>query len=204
MKIDPANLEWKEAHELLVSTVMPRPIALVSTIGEDGVFNVAPFSFFAPVATKPMLVGFETGWKKDGRKKDTLVNIEFSRDFVINVVDEALAEAANQASGNYPSYVDEFKEVGLTTVKADIVKPPMVAESPINLECRLVQILEFGDAPRRASFIIGEVVRVHIKDELHVSDEMLVSGWKAVGHMGGELWCRTRDIFELKRANPLV
>ena len=83
MKIDPKNLEWKEAHELLVSTVMPRPIAFVSTISEDGVLNVAPFSFFAAVATKPMLVGFTTGWEESGQKKDTLVNIEFSKDFVV-------------------------------------------------------------------------------------------------------------------------
>ena len=94
--------------------------------------------------------------------------------------------------------MDKFKEVGLTSVKADIVKPPMVAESPINMECRLVQILEFGDAPRRASFIIGEVVRIHIQDELHVSEEMQVSEWKAIAHMGGELYCRATDVFEIK------
>ncbi len=198
MKIDPKNLEWKEAHELLVSTVMPRPIAFVSTISEDGVLNVAPFSFFAAVATKPMLVGFTTGWKESGQKKDTLVNIEFSRDFVVNVVNEAIATAMNQASEGYPSHVDEFKEVGLTPAKSDIVKPPMIAESPISMECRVVQILEFGNPPRRASFIIGEVVRVHIKDELNVGDDMQVSEWKAIAHMGGELFCRATDVFEMK------
>jgi len=98
MKIDPVNLEWKEAHELLVGCVVPRPIAFVSTIGQDGVFNVAPYSFFSGVAVKPMLVGFSAGWKRDEQKKDTLVNIEFSRDFVVNVVNETLAEAMNQAS----------------------------------------------------------------------------------------------------------
>jgi len=204
MKIDPVNLEWKEAHELLVSCVVPRPIAFVSTIGQDGVFNVAPYSFFAGVAVKPMLVGFSAGWKEDGQKKDTLVNIEFSRDFVVNVVNETLSEAMNQASRNYPSYVDEFKETGLTPVKADIVKAPMVAESPINMECRLVQILKFGNLPRRNSFIIGEVVRVHIKDELYVNDEIQMSELKAIARMGGELYCRTRDIFEMKRPVPLI
>ena len=204
MKIDPVNLEWKEAHELLVSCVVPRPIAFVSTIGQDGVFNVAPYSFFAGVAVKPMLVSFSAGWKRDGQKKDTLVNIEFSRDFVVNVVNETLSEAMNQASRNYPSYVDEFKETGLTPVKADIVKAPMVDESPVNMECRLVQILKFGNLPRRNSFIIGEVVRVHIKDELYVNDEIQMSELKAIARMGGELYCRTRDIFEMKRPVPLI
>ncbi len=199
MKIDPANLDWREAHDLLAGAVVPRPIALVSTVGEDGVFNVAPFSFFAAICPKPMLVGFSPSWKRDGRKKDTLVNIEFSKDFVINVVTETLAEPMNQASYPYPSDVDEFKETGLTPVKADIVKSPMVAESPVNMECRLVQILEFGDAPRPSSFIIGEVVRIHIKDELYSNGAIQMSELKAIARMGGDLYCRTTGIFEMKR-----
>ena len=109
----------------------------------------------------------------------------------------------DQASKNYPSYVDEFKEVGLTPVRADIVKPPMVAESPINMECRLVQILEFGDTPRRTSFIIGEVVRVHIKDELYINDEIEPSKLKAIGRLGGAFYYRTTDIFEMRRPDKL-
>ena len=202
MKIDPVNLDWIDSHELLIGAVVPRPIAFVSTIGEDGVFNVAAFSFFTAIAAKPMLIGFGVGRKRDGQKKDTLVNIEFSRDFVVNVVTETLAEAMNQASANYPSYVDELKEVGLTPVKADIVKTPMVAESPINMECRLLQILEFGDLPRRGSFIIGEVVQVHIKDELFKNGDIQMSKLKAIARMGGELYCRTTDIFEMKRPDP--
>jgi len=204
MKIDPANFEWREAYELLASAVVPRPIAFVSTIGEDGIFNVAPFSFFTVIAARPMLIGFGVGRKRDGQKKDTLVNIEFSRDFVVNTVTETLAQAMNQASANYPSHVDEFKEVGLTPVKADIVKPPMVAESPINMECRLLQILEFGDLPRRGSFIIGEVVQVHIRDEFCINNEIQMSKLKAIARMGGELYCRTTDIFEMKRPDPFA
>ena len=131
MKIDPANLGWKDAHELLVGAVVPRPIAFVSTVGEDGVFNVAPFSFFAGVSVKPMLVGVSFGTRRDGSKKDTLVNIEFSKDFVVGVVTEELAEAMNQSSADYPIDVDEFQEVGLTPAKSDLVKSPMIAESPV-------------------------------------------------------------------------
>ena len=199
MKIDPANLDWRDAHILAVGAVVPRPIAFVSTIGEDGVFNVAPFSFFSAIANKPMLIGFTVASKRDGQKKDTLVNIEFCRDFVLNVVTESLAEAMNQTSKDYPIDVDEFKEIGLIPVEADIVKSPMVGESPINMECRLVQILEFDDAPRRSSFIIGEIVRLHIKDELYINGEIQMSELKAIGRMGGDLYCRTGDIFEMKK-----
>ncbi len=198
MKIDPVNLDHGDSHELLASAIVPRPIAFVSTVGEDGVFNLAPFSFFAPVCVKPALVSFCVGWKRDGQKKDTLKNIEFAKEFVINMVDETLAEAMSEASYSYPSNVDEFKEVGLTPVTADLVKAPMVGESAVNMECRLVQILEFGKAPRKASFIIGEVLRVHAKDELCVNGEIQSSKLRAIGRLGADLYCRTTDIFEMK------
>jgi flavin reductase (DIM6/NTAB) family NADH-FMN oxidoreductase RutF len=199
MNIDPVNLEWRQAYELLTSIVVPRPIAFVSTIGEDGVFNVAPFSFFSGICVAPMLVGFSVGRKRDGQKKDTVVNIEFSKDFVINVVTEPLAEAMNRAAGDYPSDIDEFEETGLTPVKADMVKPPMVGESPITMECRLEQILEFGNAPRLNSFIIGSVVRVHINNDLYAADKQRASQLKAIGRLWLSSYCRTTDTFEMKR-----
>jgi len=199
VKIDPANLNRKEAHELLVGAVLPRPIAFVSTVGPDGVFNVAPFSYFTAMSTLPAVIGFGVGPRTGGGKKDTLVNIEYAKDFVINVVHEALAEAMNTASGEYPSNVDEFQVSGLTPVHSDLVKSPRVAESPVNMECRLIQILEFGEAPRVNSFIIGEVLRVHVKDELLVGDVIKASRLKAIGRLGEDLYCRTMDIFEMKR-----
>ncbi len=199
MKIDPANLDRKSAHEIMVGSALPRPIAFVSTIGPDGVYNLAPFSFFIPMSVKPAIVGVGIGRKGDGKEKDTLVNIEFSKEFVINLVTEEMAEAMNQTSGEYPSHVDEFKEAGLTPVKADLVKAPRVAESPVNMECRLLQVLEFGEFPRINTFVIGEVIRVHVKDEFWRNGEILSSKLKAIGRMGGDLYCRTRDVFEMKR-----
>ncbi len=108
----------------------------------------------------------------------------------------------NVTSAPYPYEVDEFKEAGLTAVKADLVKAPMVAESPINMECRLTQILEFGEAPRTNSFIIGEVLRLHVKDELCANEEIQMSKLKAIGRLGGrgaDLYCRTSDSFEMSR-----
>ena len=199
MKIDPVGLDSREIHELMVGCVTPRPIAFVSTIGEDGVYNVAPFSFFTLLSMHPPVVGFAIGRKRGGSKKDTLVNIEFSRDYVINVVSEAIAPAMNQASGDYPSHVDEFKEAGLTPVASDLVKPPRVAESPIQIECRLMQIMEFGVFPRIHNFIVGEVLAVHVQDDLIVDGVIKSDRLKAVGRLGEDLYCRTGDLFEMKR-----
>ena len=200
MKVDPADLNRRDSHELITSVIVPRPIAFVSTIGEDGVFNLAPFSAFTSLALKPALIGFSIGWRRNGEKKDTLRNIEFSKDFVINVVDETLAEAMNQTSVEYASNVDEFKQAGLTPAKSDIVKAPMVAESPINMECKLSQILEFGEAPDGSQVVIGEIVLIHIKDELWSGAYVEPSKLKAIGRTGGlDGYCRSTDIFKMQR-----
>jgi len=203
MKIIPANLNKRDSHELLMSAILPRPIAFVSTVGEDGIYNVAPFSCFAPIGMKPALVCLQISWKRDGRKKDTLMNIEFTKDFVVNAVDECIAEAMNQASADYPSNADEFKEVGLTALKSDLVKAPKVGESPINMECKLTEILEFGEVPTGGHVVIGEVVLVHVKDELWSGDQIDISKWKPIGRLGGQLYCRMTDIFEMRRPDYL-
>ena len=199
MKIDPTKLDRKAAHELLVGTALPRPIAFVSTIGERGVYNLAPFSFFIPMSVKPAIVGIGIGRKRDGAKKDTLVNIELTKDFVINLVTEALAEPMNQTAGEYPPEVDEFRVAGLNPTRADFVKSPLLAESPVNMECRLLQILEYGKFPRINNFVIGEIIQVHVKDEFWGDGEIQSSKLQAIGRMGGDQYCRTRDVFEMKR-----
>ncbi|MFC1861977.1 flavin reductase family protein [Chloroflexota bacterium] len=199
MKIDPRDMDGTELHRLFMSVVVPRPIAFVSTIGENGIFNLAPFSSFGVMALSPALIYISIARKRDGRKKDTLVNIEFSKDFVVNIVDENLSEAMNQSSAEYPSDTDELKEVGLTPIKADIVTSPMVVESPVNMECKLLKIMEFGDLPKRNSVVIGEVVQVHVRDGLYVDGKIQVSALKALGRLGGNLYCRTTDIIETER-----
>ena len=203
MKVDVSGLRQRELHRLLMSAVVPRPIAWVSTVGEDGRFNLAPFSAYTTVSIMPAMVGFSVAPTRDGRKKDTLRNIEATRDFVVNVVTEDLAEAMNVTSAPYPREVDEFKEARLTAVPADLVKAPVAAESPINLECRLTQALEFGGAPRISYFVIGEVLRVHVKDELCVDGEIQMPELKAIGRLGGgigsDMYCRTSDSFVMGR-----
>jgi len=199
MKIIPERLSKRDSHELLMSAILPRPIAFVSTVGEDGVNNVAPFSCFAPIGMKPALVCLQISQKRDGQKKDTLRNIEFAKDFVVNAVDASMAEAMNQASADYPSDVDEFKEVGLTALKSELVRAPRVGESPISMECKLLQILEFGETPTASHVVIGEVVLVHVRDELWAGDQIDISKWKPIGRLGGQLYCRMTDRFEMRR-----
>ena len=203
MKTGMSGLRQRDSHRLLMGAVVPRPIAWVSTVGEDGVFNLAPFSAYTTVSIMPAMVGFAVAPTRDGHKKDTLRNTEATKDFVVNVVTEALAAAMNVTSAPYPREVDEFREAGMTAVPADLVKAPMAAESPINLECRLTQMLEFGGAPRISYFVIGEVLRIHVKDDLCVDGEVQTSELNAIGRLGGgigsDMYCRTSDSFAMGR-----
>lgn len=197
MKIDPRKMDFRAAHHLGVGAFVPRPIFLVSTVGANGVLNVAPFATANRLSHKPLIVGFEVNTRRDGGRKDTLNNIEYSKEFVLSAVDEPLAEAMNKASADCPPSVSEFKEAGLTPVSADIVKAPLVGESPINFECKLVQILNFGEPPRVCSFVIGEVVLAHVRDGLWVNGDIDSRKLKAIGRLEPALYCRTTDLFEL-------
>lgn len=201
MIIDPSNLNRQDSAHLLADIVVPRPIAWVSTLDEAGTFNLAPFSTYIHLSTKPMIIGFSSVPFRDGRKKDTLVNIESTGEFVINAVTEDLAEAMNVTSTPYSSDVSEFEKGGLTPEKADLVKAPMVAEAPVNMECRLNRIIVFGEAPLTTSFIIGDVLRIHIKEGFYNTDTGRVSGLRPVGRLGGngDLYLRASDIFEMER-----
>jgi flavin reductase (DIM6/NTAB) family NADH-FMN oxidoreductase RutF len=197
MEIKPENLGRRDMHELLTAMIMPRPIAWVSTVSQRGIFNVAPFSMFANVCLKPPVICLGIGWGRDGRKKDTLGNIEWSEDFVVNIVDETLAEPMNVTGGEYPQEVDEFQIAGLTPMKSKIVKAPFVGESPMNMECALKQIIRFGESPDGGSLILGEIVLFHLKEELYVDGQIQLSKLKHIGRLGGRFYCRTGDRFEM-------
>ncbi len=203
MKIEPENLSWLELHDLLGTVIAPLPVLLVSTIGDDGIYNAAPYSFVAPVCSKPPIICVSIGLRK-GQKKDTLRNIEFSRDFVINVVDEAMIRKAVQASADYSGDVDEINEVGLTALSSEKVKSPRVAESKASLECRLVQKSEIiegrEDGEGLRAIVFGEVVMAHVKDELWVTGKVDPSKLGVIGRLADSLYCRTGDIFEMKRS----
>jgi flavin reductase (DIM6/NTAB) family NADH-FMN oxidoreductase RutF len=202
MKIVPGDMARKDFYNMLMAAIHPRPIAWVSTVGADGVFNLAPFSFFQAVSAKPPVVCFSVASKRDGRIKDTLRNVESGKDFVLNTVNEDLAEVMNQTSAEYPPEVDEFKETGLTPIKSDLVKSPRVAESSINMECQVNQIIQYGQSPEFGNLIIGDVVCMHVKDEYCVDGQ--VDGWKLnnIGRLWGKYYCRITDTFEMTMPGP--
>jgi flavin reductase (DIM6/NTAB) family NADH-FMN oxidoreductase RutF len=200
MKFDLADLDFVESQRLILAAVVPRPIALVSTVGENGIYNVAPYSNYGVLSMKPAVVYIGVGLKRRMRqRKDTIINIEFSKDFVLNVVNEALAEAMNQSAAEYDSDVSEFVETGLTALKSDLVKSPRVAESPISMECTLKEILRFGDSLDLMEIVLGEVLRIHIQDHLWDAKTREIHEFNAIARLGGDLYCRTTNAFEMKR-----
>jgi flavin reductase (DIM6/NTAB) family NADH-FMN oxidoreductase RutF len=202
MNIETANLDRQTLHDLLGCSISPLPIAFISTVGQSGTYNAAPFSFVAPVCSKPPIICVSFGLRK-GQKKDTVRNIEFSRDFVVNTVDESLIKQAIKASADYPPEVDEIKKVGLTALRGEKVKSPWIAESKISLECRLVQkiamIEQFQDGQGSNAIIFGEVVFAHIKDEVLVNGKIDPMRLGLIGRVGQDLYCRTVDTFKLER-----
>ncbi|GGK23778.1 hypothetical protein GCM10010965_15730 [Caldalkalibacillus thermarum] len=188
------ELSGKECYQLLNSLVTPRPIAWVSSLSAEGVVNLAPHSYFTVVCTYPPMIGFSAGGPKD-----TPRNILATKEFVVNVVTEELTERMNLTAVEFPPEVSELEEVGLTAESSRFVRVPRVKESPMHMECRLVDIHEYG--PRPAYFIIGEVLAFHIDPQVTRNGKVDPALLKAVGRMGGAYYTRTTDYFELPRVS---
>jgi len=205
MKIDPTQTDVFKNFDLQHNCIVPRPVFLVSTVSVTGVYNVAPFSYFAAVNFYPPTLCFSV-MRRDGMKMDTLRNIEASHDFVVSVVTHSLAGPMHQSSAAYPPDVSEFIEVGLTPLKSEKVKAPSVAESPVNMECTLIKIIEVGEMPYRASIVIGETVLYNIKDEFCTNGIVDLSRARLVGVLGGDMYAATYgcmgDIFRMIRPTP--
>jgi flavin reductase (DIM6/NTAB) family NADH-FMN oxidoreductase RutF len=146
--LDPNQHYPRDIYKMMVGAIVPRPIAFVSTISREGVLNLAPFSFFTAVSANPPVVCFAPMIRGgDGSRKDTLNNVEATKEFVVSIVSEDFAAKMNVCSGEYPPEVDEFELSGLTPVPSDCVRPPRVAVSRINMECRLVQVVHVQEFP---------------------------------------------------------
>ena len=183
----------------MIGSIVPRPIAFVSTVSANGIRNLAPFSFFNGVCSNPPIILFSTVIRKDGSHKDTLNNVEATREFVVNIVSEEFAQKMNITSGEFPPDVDEFIESGLTPVPSDLVKPPRVKESKISMECSLAQLVTFGGGPGGGCTVFGRIVRFHIADELFNDFRIDPDKLGVIGRMGGPTYTRTRDRFEMIR-----
>jgi len=198
--IDPAQLEYNDIYKLMIGIIVPRPIAFVSTIDAAGVRNLAPFSYFTACGSNPPVVCFSTSVRAGARShKDTLRNVEATGEFVVNVVSEEFAAQMNATAAEVPPEVDEFVLSGLTPLASDLVKPPRVAESKVQMECRLHQIVTVSEKPGGGILVLGEVLRFHVLESLLDGYRIDPDKLNAIGRMGGPNYVRTHDRFEMQR-----
>lgn len=191
------DLTGQQAYELMANLIVPRPIAFVSTVSREGRRNLAPFSYFMPGGTNPPTLCFCPILAGGGRKKDTLVNIEDTGEFVVNLVDRAMAEGMNATSGMYSSDIDEWPLSGFSSAECLSVRPPRVQESPASFECRLLQAAFTGQDAGGGVFVIGEVVAAHVRTDLLQPD----SRFLPISRLGGPDYIdlATGEIFGMDR-----
>ncbi len=194
MVIDPSTLSPGAMYRWMIGAIVPRPIAFVSTVDAGGRTNVAPFSYFLPITSRPPLVGVAIG-PREGEPKDTLKNVRAGGDFVVNVVDEPLAARVVQASGDWPEEQSEFELTGLTAVPSEVVRSPRVAESPVSFECRLHQEVPLGEAV----LVVGEIVRIHAAERVLTEGRVDIEKLRPVGRLGGDGYSIVREVMHLAR-----
>jgi flavin reductase (DIM6/NTAB) family NADH-FMN oxidoreductase RutF len=200
MIIDVSQSDVVSVYQALVGVVNPRPIAWVTTIDGEGRVNLAPFSFFNAFGANPPVVVFSPTLRRDGTRKDTLINLEIVPEFVLNAAVEDLAEKMNATAKELPRGQSEAEYAGLTLQPSARVRPPRVAESRVHLECRVRQIISIGDGPIAANLVIGEVLLIHIDDSvLDTSGRVDPRKLKTIARLGGDHYCRSTDLFEMER-----
>lgn len=202
MNVVPAQLSHRDFYRILIGCVAPRPIAWVSTLDRQGRPNLAPFSFFNVLSSKPPLLGFSPGLRligNESHEKDTLRNIRETCEFVVNVVTFDQAEKMNLSSGEYDHAVNEFELAQLTPAASEKIKPPRVAESPVSFECRLDRIIDFGTEWPSSSLIVGEIVSVHLEERVLKDGRLDLNALDLIGRMGGNQYTRTTQRFEMER-----
>jgi flavin reductase (DIM6/NTAB) family NADH-FMN oxidoreductase RutF len=200
MQIDVAKAQPQEVYQALIHVVVPRPIAWVSSVDPLGQANLAPFSFFGAFGSSPPVVIFSPVLRRDGGQKDTLLNVQATGEFVLNAAVDALAQQVNLTSRELPHGQSEAELAGLHLVPSTLVRPPRVAESPVHLECKVLQILPIGSGPGAANLVIGEVLLFEIDDAV-LDDRGQVDPAKlrAIARLGGDSYCRVTDLFEMRR-----
>ena len=201
MIIDPANQSFSENHKLMIGSIVPRPIALVSTISKGSINNVAPFSYFNGVCSNPPTIMFAPARRGyDGKTKDTLNNIRETNEFAINIVSEEIVEPMVACSTDYSDEVDEFKISDFTPIQCDKILAPRVEESKVVFECKLNTIIEIGPSKPGGGFVvIGEIVLFHINDDVFKDGKIDLYSLNPVGRLSGNNYSRVFDSFEVKR-----
>jgi flavin reductase (DIM6/NTAB) family NADH-FMN oxidoreductase RutF len=195
--IDPSDLDPQSMYKLLIGSVVPRPIAWTSTMSRDGVYNLAPFSFFTVASRQPPMLCISVGpppevEESECSTKDTLSNIEETEEFVINIVSLALSNMMYESSKNHPPEADEFEKTGLTPAHCEVVKVPRVEEAGVSMECVLERVLPLGTD----HLIIGEMLCFHLRDELYEDGRIDIAALNPLGRLAGN-YTKVETIFEL-------
>ncbi len=203
MILDPDAVSTSDVYKVLISAIVPRPVAWVSTLGVDGVANIAPFSFFNGVTSRPPTISLAIGsrsWNGEVVSKDTLRNIEETREFVVHVTTEPLVEVVNRSAAEFPPDVSESAELGLTPVPSVKVRPPRILESPVALECVLDRVVRVGDPPA-TGLVLGVVVAVHVDESVWnpASGAVDYERLRPAARLGGRFWARAGEAFALER-----
>jgi flavin reductase (DIM6/NTAB) family NADH-FMN oxidoreductase RutF len=205
MFYEPRKNDHGQAHDPFKSCVVPRPIGWISTVGADGVANLAPYSQFQNLTFDPPYVMFAANQKTDGRRKDSVVNAEQSGEFVYNMATYELREAMNLSAQQVPAEVDEFELAGVTKVASNLVKAPRVAESPVQFECRYHQTIRLpgNGSMGTVDIVIGEVIGIHIKEEFIQPDGKLdILKIRPLARLGYYDYTSVESIFEMKIPGP--
>lgn len=199
--IDPAEHAAGDIYKLMIGMIVPRPIAFVSTVDAAGVRNLAPFSYFTGCSTNPPVVCFCSAVRSGPQaQKDTLLNIEATGEFVVNIVSEEFAEQMNMTSAEAAPDVDEFVLSGLTPLPSDLVRPARVGESKVHMECRLREIVRVSQKPGGGNLVLGDVLRFHVREDvLQATYKIDPEKLRAIGRMGGPTYVRTHDRFDMQR-----
>jgi len=200
MYLDFAALATRDAYQWMSNSILPRPIAWVSTISPDGRTNLAPFSFFQGITANPPTLMFVPTNNREGGKKDTIRNIEQVPEFVVNFVTKALAVPMNDTATPLPYGESEFQRFGLAAAPSTKVRPPRVAAAPVAFECTLDQIVHIGSGPLAANVVFGRIVAAHVRDDV-IGEDGFPDAAKLdlVGRLGREAYTLTRETFSLKR-----
>ncbi len=200
MILKPGELSIKESHKLLIGSVLPRPIAWVSTMDEQGNLNLAPYSFFTVGSRNPMTLIFcplVPGLA--GSKKDTLRNIQQLPEFVVNLTNEETAQAMNLTATDLPPGDSEFEWAGVTPAASETIRVPRVAEAPVAFECTLQRIVTISEEPGGGSAVFGEVQCIHIRDDIYVDGYVSLKVFRPIGRLAGASYTRVSDTFEMER-----
>ena len=199
--LDTKAMPFTQAYKLMIGSIVPRPIAWVSTMSPDGIPNLAPYSFFNGVCSNPPSLLFcPVRRGSDGKKKDTLNNIEANGEFVVNIVTEHNVNLMNQTSAEYPPEVSEFPAAGVTPLESMIVRPPRVAESPVHFECKVLEIVSVGNgSPGSGCVVIGEIVHFHALSNVYQDGRINLEALAPVARLAGSAYCPVREAFDVER-----